>query len=164
MSFASCQFGENRCTNCASSSKQNKKKRCGYQCRQKCQNFCDAVKSACFRDSVCASMRFGFRADLASIVKSSKIIIATSACSPPRRPQVPIAGTLQFQRDSKHPRLVYRSLQLLRHSARLRLDSLDTLVFLPGSSDALRLRSCDSLAFFQLCSSNGVLLDFMGPA
>src|ERR1700682_246898 len=80
MSFASCQFGENRCTNCASSSKQNKKKRCGYQCRQKCQNFCDAVKSACFRDSVCASMRFGFRADLASIVQSSKIIIATSAC------------------------------------------------------------------------------------
>src|SRR5437868_6598877 len=40
MSLASCHPGVMMWTRCASSSKQNRKKRCGYQWRQKCQNFC----------------------------------------------------------------------------------------------------------------------------
>src|SRR6266849_2444855 len=38
ISLASCHRGDTKCTSAPNSSKQNKKKRCGYQCRQKCQN------------------------------------------------------------------------------------------------------------------------------
>src|SRR6266446_3468468 len=44
MSFASCHRGDTKCASSPSSSKQNRKKRCGYQCRQKCQNLCVRVQ------------------------------------------------------------------------------------------------------------------------
>src|SRR6266849_5735970 len=40
ISLASCHRGDTKCASAPNSSKQNKKKRCGYQCRQKCQNLC----------------------------------------------------------------------------------------------------------------------------
>src|SRR4029077_4954886 len=44
MSFASCHRGDTKCTSAPNSSKQNKKKRCGYQCLEKCQNLCVRVR------------------------------------------------------------------------------------------------------------------------
>src|SRR5215468_7664065 len=39
MSLASCHPGSTKCTSLPSSSKQKRKNRCGYQWREKCQNF-----------------------------------------------------------------------------------------------------------------------------
>src|SRR5260370_6049369 len=72
ISLASCQPGVTRCTSFPSSSKQKRKKRCGYQCRQKCQNFMERVRP-------CHSARFATRA---STRHKTKIIAATSACTP----------------------------------------------------------------------------------
>src|SRR5882762_1439205 len=44
ISFASCQFGVTSVISCASSSKQNKKNKWGYQCRKKCHH-CPAIDS-----------------------------------------------------------------------------------------------------------------------
>src|SRR6266436_33061 len=65
------QPGVTRCTSFPSSSKQNKKNKCGYQCRQKCQNFCAAV-----------GQTEGSVALRASIRHKISIRAATSACTP----------------------------------------------------------------------------------
>src|SRR6266436_6724903 len=71
ISLVSCQPGVTRCTSFPSSSKQNKKNKCGYQCRQKCQNFCAAV-----------GQTEGSVALRASIRHKISIRVATSACTP----------------------------------------------------------------------------------
>src|SRR6266852_2976039 len=57
MSLASCQPGVTRCTSFPSSSKQKRKKRCGYQCRQKCQNLCVVVGQTFLSVPPCASIQ-----------------------------------------------------------------------------------------------------------
>src|SRR6266699_805318 len=69
MSFASSHPGSTKCTRLPSSSKQKIKKRCGYQWRQKCQNFAEKARSTLFGS---------FRA-LPPARHKSKIIAATSA-------------------------------------------------------------------------------------
>src|SRR5260370_10749732 len=71
-SLASCQAGVSRCTSFPSSSKQKRKNRCGYQCRQKCQNFIEPP-------TPCLSACFATRA---STRHKTKIIAATNACTP----------------------------------------------------------------------------------
>src|SRR5580693_6582941 len=70
-SLASCQPGEIRCTSFPSSSKQKRKNRCGYQCRQKCQNLCATV-----------GQTFLSVPPRASTQHKIKITAATSVCTP----------------------------------------------------------------------------------
>src|SRR5580704_18748353 len=58
INFASCQCGVTKVINCASSSKQNRKNKCGYQCRQKCHQ-CPAndFPSTRPRSADCACIR-----------------------------------------------------------------------------------------------------------
>src|SRR5260370_17549085 len=108
MSFASCHRGDTKCTSAPNSSKQNKKKRCGYQCRQKCQNLCVNVgqpfllapspaEGAVRSGSVIGEFGFGVQT-LACARHNTAINSATSACtlSNPRRSptfpsQIPIS-------------------------------------------------------------------------
>src|SRR5580692_958311 len=71
INFASCHPGDTKCTSRPNSSKQNKKKRCGYQNRQKCQNLC-ATAGQTFL-SVIFSPR-------ASIQHNARITAATKIC------------------------------------------------------------------------------------
>src|SRR6266403_5152659 len=83
MSLASCQPGETRCTSFAISSKQNRKNKCGYQCRQKCQNFCATVGQKFLSVPLCFSL-FQSRhpGARASIRHKIKITPATNTCIP----------------------------------------------------------------------------------
>src|SRR6267378_6815325 len=83
MSFASCHLGENKCTSFAISSKQNRKNKCGYQCRQKCQNFCARAGQTCLSVSLCFSL-FQARhpAARASTPQKTNMTAATNACTP----------------------------------------------------------------------------------
>src|SRR6266480_1962002 len=71
ISFVSCQPGVTRCTNFPSSSKQNRKNRCGYQCRQKRQNFTENVSLRPLARS----------ATPASTRHKARITVATNACT-----------------------------------------------------------------------------------
>src|SRR5882672_8519087 len=83
MSFASCHHGENKCTSFPISSKQNRKNKCGYQCRQKCQNFSATVGQAFLSVPLRASLLHAPRsAARASTRHKTKIKMATTACPP----------------------------------------------------------------------------------
>src|SRR5947207_90030 len=72
ISLASCQAGVSKCTSFPSSSKQNRKNRCGYQCRQKRQSL-EAAVSPC---------HFACLPTLASKRHSVRISAATNAWMP----------------------------------------------------------------------------------
>jgi len=83
MSFASCHLGENKCTSFAISSKQNRKNKCGYQCRQKCQNFCATVGQTFLSVLLCFSLFQARHPSVrVSIRHKVKITPATNACIP----------------------------------------------------------------------------------
>ncbi len=82
MSFASCHRGDTKCTSAPNSSKQNKKKRCGYQCREKCQNLCVGVRELFLLVSKFSidDIEVGVQT-LASARHKATISSATSACT-----------------------------------------------------------------------------------
>src|SRR6266852_3732102 len=86
MSFASCHRGDTKCTSAPNSSKQNKKKRCGYQCRQKCQNLCVHVRPPFLLAPTpsIGDIEIGLQT-LASARHKATISIATSDCTPSNR-------------------------------------------------------------------------------
>src|SRR5580693_7812049 len=92
ISFASCHVGTTRCTRCSNSSKQNKKKRCGYQCRQKCQNLCVKVGQTFLSVSLLSTSPKGRRSETrASVLHKTRITAATKTCIPISR-----AGCAKF--------------------------------------------------------------------
>src|SRR6266478_244637 len=80
MSFASCQRGDTKCTSAPNSSKQNRKKRCGYQCRQKCQNLRVRGPFLLAPRLSIADVEVGLQT-LASARHKARISSATSACT-----------------------------------------------------------------------------------
>src|SRR6267378_862497 len=83
MSFASCHLGENKCTSFAISSKQNRKNKCGYQCRQKCKNFCATVGQTFLSGPLCFPLFQALHpAARVSTRHKTKMTAATNACAP----------------------------------------------------------------------------------
>src|SRR5215472_14553484 len=95
-SFASSQLGLKICTSRLNSSKQNKKKRCGYQCRQKCQNRAEKVRQS-FLPVFFSTSNFSVfpSAATAWVRHKPKMIAATSACVP-----ISLAGCARFSANS----------------------------------------------------------------
>src|SRR5216684_8866500 len=108
MSFASCHRRDTKCTSAPNSSKQNKKKRCGYQCRQKCQNLCAnagqpivAVRSPPAIGDVAIGLQ-----TLASARHKATISSATSACTLSNRKgcaKFPAKITISTLETAKYP-------------------------------------------------------------
>src|SRR4029077_18345451 len=79
MSFASCHRGDTKCTSAPNSSKQNKKKRCGYQCLEKCQNLCVRLREPSLNLSI-GDVEEAVQT-LASARHKAAISSATSPCT-----------------------------------------------------------------------------------
>src|SRR6267378_4056792 len=120
MSFASCQPGETRCTSFAISSKQKRKNKCGYQCRQKWENFCATVGQTFLSAPLCFSL-FQARHPAARVSIRHKIKI-----TPPANTCIPISliGCAKFseniaiktQESAKYPSAIHSNTPHTAHA------------------------------------------------
>src|SRR5229473_8177725 len=133
ISLASCHRRDTKCTSAPNSSKQNKKKRCGYQCRQKCQNLCAnagqpivAVRSPPAIGDVAIGLQ-----TLASARHKATISSATSACTLSNRKgcaKFPAKITISTLETAKYPSATHsKGPWAVAHSA----NSVPTLPAIP---------------------------------
>src|SRR5437899_8694759 len=120
ISLASCQPGVTRCTSFAISSKQNRKNKCGYQCRQKCQNFCATVGQTFLSVPLCFSLFQALHpAARVSTRHKTKMTAATNACAPINFTgcaKFSANATIKTQENARYPSAIHSNAPQAAHA------------------------------------------------